>query len=166
MTTTPPTTYFADWTPSTRLWCYVASRDLDPKEAAFAKTYLDDFTRGWGSHGRDLAARSTVLYDRVLVLGVDQAMAGASGCSIDASVRAVRELGQRLDVDFFDRMTFLVPDGEGGVHAYSREDFAEAYARGDLDDATPVVDTLVADVAAARLAFVKPLGRSWHARMV
>ena len=37
------------------------------------------------------------------MLGLDEAVAGASGCSIDASVQFVRELGQGLGLDLLDK---------------------------------------------------------------
>ena len=165
MTDTQATQAFADWPDATRLWLYNADRELSGPEAAFAKTYLADFAERWVSHSRGLTAYSALLFDRVAVLGVDESAAGASGCSIDSSVRALQELGAKLDVDFFNRMIFLVVDVVR-VRAYDRAAFAEAYRDGALTPATPVVDTLVADVAAARSGLVKPLSVSWHARMV
>lgn len=162
ITTTSP---LAGWPDATRLWLYNANRELTPDEAASAKTYLADFAERWVSHNRALTAYSDLLYNRLVVLGVDESAAGASGCSIDGSVRALQALGRELGVDFFERMIFLVVQ-EDGVRPYGREAFAAAYAAGELNDQTPVVDTLVTSVAEARSGLVKPLSVSWHARMV
>ena len=148
-----------------RLWIYPASRELDEREVSEVTPRLEAFARHWTAHRRDLHAYAGIWAGRFLVLGVDEAAAAASGCSIDASVRFVRAVGDHLGVDFFDRMTFYVRDG-GGVRPYSAEAFAAAYARGELDDQSVVIDPLVATKGAAEAGFEKPLADSWHARFV
>lgn len=164
---TPPQTLLSDWPDQARIWCYVADRTLDTKQILRVTDEMDSFVRQWTAHSRALRAYQTILFDRVLVLGVDQSVAGASGCSIDTSVRAVQTLGEGLGVDFFNRMIFLTyHSAPASVEAYAREAFAAAYAAGDIDDTTLVVDPLVETVAQARQSLLKPLGESWHRRMV
>ena len=148
-----------------RVWVYTADRQLTDDEVERFSGDLQRFLRQWTAHRRELEAFGEVRHGRFVIVAVDESKAGASGCSIDASVRFLQEAGQRLAVDFFERMTFFADNGEGFL-AYPRERFADAYARGELSDASPVVDTLVATKGALDRAFVKPLGESWHARMV
>ena len=148
-----------------RLWIYPASRELTEREVADLRPSLEAFAKAWTSHRRELLAYADVWERRFLVLGVDEAAAAASGCSIDASVRFVRDLGERLDVDFFDRMLFFVRRGDR-LEPHYRDAFAEAYASGDIDDGTTVIDPLVATKAAAITGFEKRLADSWHARFV
>ena len=157
---------FTDWPASCRLWFYNADRDLTPDEIALARRQLSAFAKTWSAHGAPLAAYADVVFGRVLVLGVDQAQAGASGCSIDSSVRAVTALGEELGVDFFNRMIFLALTDPTSVRAYDRASFGKAYASGVVDDDTLVVDLLVKSMAEADQNLVRPLGTSWHARMV
>lgn len=156
---------FAGWPDDARLWIYNADRGLAGDDLQRARTYLATFAQQWVSHNTALRAYSTILYDRMLVLGVDQGVAGASGCSIDASVRAVARLGEELGVDFFNRFIFLVIV-DGAPVAYTREEFESAFRRGDINEQTLVVDPLVTNVSEARAALVKRLSDSWHARMV
>lgn len=156
-----------EWPAHARLWIYVGDRELDGREVAYARTVLRNFVTTWTAHQRALRAFSEVVLDRVIILGVDQTMAGASGCSIDNSVHAVRGLGQELGVNFLDRMVFLILDRvKSTTVAYRRDAFAAAYASGEINDATLVIDPLVETVEQARAGLVKPLGASWHSRMV
>jgi hypothetical protein len=52
------------------------------------------------------------LYNQLIVLSVDDSSLGASGCSIDSSVKFIKELGTELKVDFFNRMYVLISNGE------------------------------------------------------
>ena len=148
-----------------RLWIYTADRQLADGEVAEANAAAGAFVERWAAHRRELTAYGDVVYGRFLRLAVDESHAGASGCSIDASVRFVQELGRRLGVDFFERLTFFAGNGEGFL-PYPREAFAAAYARGEIGDGSPVVDPLVDTKGKYESGFVKPLGESWHARMV
>ena len=147
-----------------RLWIYSADRQLTDAEEAEVQTALRTFVKQWTAHRRDLRAYGDVVHQRFVRLAVDESAAGASGCSIDASVRFLKDLGQRLGVDFFERMIFFADNGEGFL-PYPREEFAAAYARGEIGDQSPVVDPLVKTKGQYDSSFVKPLGASWHARM-
>ena len=148
-----------------RVWVYTADRQLDDAEVADLTARLRAFTERWTAHRRELAAHGEVRHGRFVILAVDERQAGASGCSIDASVRFLQGCGRDLGVDFFDRMTFFADNGAGYL-PYPRDKFAEAYRRGELDDTSPVIDPLVKTKAELDAAFVKPLAESWHARMV
>ena len=50
-----------------------------------------------------MVAAGSVLYDRVLVVGLDEQRAGATGCSIDKLVGFIRAQGQKTGVDWFYR---------------------------------------------------------------
>jgi hypothetical protein len=56
---------------------------------------------------------------------VDQSEASASGCSVDSSVRLVKELGKELEVDFFNRMQVVVENQEGQRSLYPYRKLAE-----------------------------------------
>ena len=96
---------------------------------------------------------------------VDESLAGASGCSIDKSVHFIKQIEQHYGVDLFDRMTFTYKDGET-VKSAPRMEFAELYKMGKINDATLVFDNLVKTKGDFTSNWVKPLGESWHKRMV
>lgn len=88
-----------------------------------------------------------------------------SGCSIDASVAFVRQMGEELGVDWFDRWNFAYKQGDV-VHTAHRDEFAALYRQGAIDDQTPVFDNLVQNKADWQSRWLLPLGASWHKNMV
>ncbi|WP_229235547.1 MULTISPECIES: hypothetical protein [Emticicia] len=86
-----------------RIWVYQANRQLTDNEANTIENYLKPAINQWAAHGAALLASAKVLYNRFVIIGLDQNMNAASGCSIDASTRWFKELGEALNIDFFDR---------------------------------------------------------------
>ena len=113
-----------------------------------------------------LWAAGEVIHNLFIVLAVDEALAGASGCSIDKSVAFVRILQERYEIDLLDRMTFVYRDMLGDIHTASRQNFARLYDMGVIDDETTVFDTVVPTLGDFRNSFELPLQKSWHRRMV
>ncbi len=150
---------------TSRVWVYTASRQLSEAEQADIQRQLNHFVKEWTAHRQALEAVGEIRNGRFLILAVDESQAGASGCSIDASVRFLQDLGNSHQVDFFDRLTFFADNGEGFL-PYAQTEFTAAYQRGELTDESPVVDPLVNTKAQLDAAFVKPLKDSWHKRFV
>ena len=81
-----------------RLWVFAAERPLSSAEAESLLAVVDQFLAHWKAHGAPLTAARDWRYDRFLLVGVDEASAGASGCSIDAMVRQLQQLETALGV--------------------------------------------------------------------
>jgi hypothetical protein len=86
-----------------RIWVYQTNRQLTDNEANTIKNYLKPAVNQWAAHGASLLASAKVLHNRFVIIALDQSFNEASGCSIDASTRWFKELGEALNVDFFDR---------------------------------------------------------------
>ena len=81
-----------DWTldNSARVWVHVASRRMTLDEAHAVQSHLDKFVAGWQAHGASLTAQALVVHGWMVVLAVDERPQQATGCSIDASVLALK----------------------------------------------------------------------------
>ena len=77
---------------ASKVWMYQSSRPLSPEEQQRINVEMQAFARQWTAHNQQLKAWGGVLEDRVLVLMVDETVAGASGCSIDKSVHFMQDL--------------------------------------------------------------------------
>ncbi|WP_435353200.1 hypothetical protein [Emticicia sp. SJ17W-69] len=86
-----------------RIWVYQTNRQLTDNEASTIENYLKPVVNQWAAHGASLLASAKVLHNRFVIIALDQSFNEASGCSIDASTRWFKELGDALNIDFFDR---------------------------------------------------------------
>lgn len=158
-------TTYKDLPETSRVWVYQSNRAFTDVEVAEIQQLSYAFSQQWVSHSRELKAFGGVLKNRFIVLLVDESQAGASGCSIDSSVRFIKEIEQKYNVNMFDRLLFTYKDGEQ-IAAARREDFAALYAEGKINDETLVFNNLVNTKKDLQEKWVVPLKESWHKRMV
>ena len=66
----------------------------------------------WKSHGVRVKGAAYLFFGQFIVLMADETATGVSGCSTDSSVRLIKDIEQRFDVNMFDRTTlaFVVKD--------------------------------------------------------
>lgn len=91
-----------------RVWLYLADRKLDATEAHFVTEQMQHFLSNWTAHNKKLTCDGSLLLNQYLILAVNEEIESASGCSIDSSVRFVKNLGAELAVDFFNRTKVMV----------------------------------------------------------
>jgi hypothetical protein len=99
---------FQDMPPQARIWVYQASRSLTVSELEQIKQTISQSCQVWEAHGAPLQASFEIKYNQVIIVAVNEAMNAASGCSIDASTRWFKSLGEALHVDFFSRDVAVV----------------------------------------------------------
>ena len=86
-----------------RVWVYQANRSLMDTEIEQISSFLTHEMDAWAAHGASLNASFEIRYHQIFIIAVDENVNQASGCSIDASTRWFKSLGEMLQVDFFDR---------------------------------------------------------------
>ncbi|MBX2843629.1 MAG: hypothetical protein KTR26_17800 [Flammeovirgaceae bacterium] len=107
-------TNFSELPSNSRVWIYQAARVLTEEEIKKVEDWLTYFISTWQSHGSNLCGSFQILYRRFIVLGVDTTNNLPSGCSIDSSVAALKEIENGLGVSLFERtqIPFLEEGGK------------------------------------------------------
>lgn len=86
-----------------RVWVYQANRPLVDAEIEQISSFLMNEMSAWAAHGAPLNASFEIRFNQVIIVAVNEDVNQASGCSIDASTRWFKSLGELIQVDFFDR---------------------------------------------------------------
>ncbi len=94
-----------NFSPNSRVWIYQSNRLFSLSEALDIEAAINEFCEEWTSHGAEVKAFGNLFFGQFVMLITDQTAVGVSGCSTDSSVRFIKELGNRYQVDFFDRMS-------------------------------------------------------------
>jgi hypothetical protein len=149
-----------------RVWVYQSNRPFSEEETQQIENQVVEFTKNWASHGQKLATHGEILHNRFIVLMVDEQLAGASGCSIDSSVRFLKQIEQHYNINLFDRFVFSYLNADNQAISVDSGTFATLYKTGEINDDTFVFDPLVSNKEALDTQFIKPLGKSGHKRMV
>jgi len=104
---------FEELPENARLWVYQANRKLSEEEQLDLQAEINNFIKVWTAHGQDLGSASKIIHDQFLVIGVDEDINQASGCSIDASVHFIQEMEKKFSLSFTDRskVAFLNRNG-------------------------------------------------------
>ena len=148
-----------------RVWIYQANRSFNEEELEEIQTKLNVFIENWTAHGSDLQAGYTIKYKRFIVIGVNQNMSAASGCSIDASVRFIQQLEQDYNVDLMDKMNVSYKQGEYVAYK-TLIDFRKMAKDKAVSKKTIVFNNLVANVGEFKENWEVPASESWHSRFV
>jgi hypothetical protein len=151
--------------PHSRVWIYTSDRELTTEEQSVLHLKMQDFTDRWTAHGSRLEATYTFLYNSVLILIANEQKAMASGCSIDDSVKEIKQLGSQLGVDFFNRHRVVFQESGGN---WTNKGIAEFWAlrkAGVVTAETLVVNSLCTTWGEFVNSGEVQFAYSWHQQM-
>ena len=148
-----------------RIWIYQSNRKFSENEVSSISDKTDVFLKQWTAHGDDLEAGFEIKYSRFIVIGLNQANASASGCSIDASVNFIQSLEQDMNVDLLDKMNVTFYNGEFIAHK-SLADFKKMAKNRSVSPNTVVFNNLVNTKAEYLEHWEVPAKDSWHSRFL
>ncbi|AJR04166.1 hypothetical protein [Siansivirga zeaxanthinifaciens] len=146
-----------------RVWIYQANRSFTTDEIEEIEDKLQVFLENWTAHGSDLQAGFEIKYKRFIVIGLNQNLNQATGCSIDASVRFIQQLEEAYQVDLMDKMN--VSYKQGDFIAYKAlSDFKKMAKEKAVSKNTIVFNNLVTNIAEYNENWEVPASESWHSR--
>lgn len=149
------------FSPQSRVWVYQSDRKFTSTEENEILNKLSSFTNQWKAHGNELLAKAEIRYGFFIILTVDESQAGVTGCSIDSSVRLIKEIEQEYHVDLFNRfnMAYKVNDE---VVVNSKEDFETLVNIKQVTPQTIVFNNMVQNLAELESKWEVPFQNSWH----
>jgi hypothetical protein len=106
------TNLFPEFPDHSKVWIYQADRFLDEQVSTEIQAKVDSFTREWSAHKLHVKASGLLLENLFLILVANETDVTVSGCSIDSSVRFIKELEQTYQLSFFNRMKIAYRDGD------------------------------------------------------
>ncbi len=146
-----------------RVWVYQANRPFTATELNEVQSLAAQFLQQWTAHGADLHAGIAFPYNRFIVIGLDQGIASATGCSIDSSVRFIQSLESQFNIVLLDKMNVTFKNGE--FLAYKElSDFKKMAKDKSVTAKTIVFNNLVNTVGEFKEFWEVPAAESWHAR--
>lgn len=145
---------------TSRVWIYIADRDLSGAEQDEVIKAGTVFINSWDAHGKELQGRLDIWFDRILIIAVDEKWQEATGCSIDRSVHWIKDLGAKMNIDFFNRM--IQPAIIDGQLSFAHiNDLRDRIDSGGEVDA--VAQPNPATLDAIKNSWFVPLSESWLA---
>ena len=143
-----------------RIWIYVANRKITAAEVADTKAKLAVFCESWAAHGNQLKADYHVFHNQLLVLGVDEQVEAASGCSIDKATAIFQQIDAELQLDLFNRMNLTFLQNEE-IRIVKMQDINQAYIIGLIKEDTVFLDNTISILSDLRTRWHVPFKASW-----
>jgi hypothetical protein len=148
-----------------RVWIYQADRSFSPAEAEAISASVGQFVSQWLAHKAKVIGDGALLYDRFVVLAADEEKLQVSGCSIDSTVRFIKDLGDKYKVNFFDRF-YTCYWHDGRLEGSDFESFKVKLAQGLISEDAVVFNNLVHTIDGLQNQWQVPLSQSWHSKFL
>lgn len=146
------------------MWVYQSDKKLTDEVVQQIQQQLNSFTAEWTAHNNQLKAKAEIRYNRFLILIVDETQAGASGCSIDKSVRFMQNLEREFNINLFDRFNLAYKQADE-VLSLPRHGFEDLLKLGSINTNTIVYNNLVQNLTELQTKWEVPFKDSWHIQL-
>jgi hypothetical protein len=146
---------------SSRVWVFGSDRPLSEDATELLMAEVERYLVDWKAHGEPLTAAYEWRYGRLLVIGVDQRSAGASGCSIDGLFRVLQGLEPRLGARLVGAGRIYYRDNHGEVQSAERHELQTLKETNAIRPDSAVFDTSLTDLGSLREGFERAARKSW-----
>ena len=154
---------FKELPDESRVWIYQSNRIFTNKELNYIRAYSYDFLKKWTAHGSDLQAGIDIPYDRFIVIGLNESIKSATGCSIDSSVRFIQTIESKFNIVLLDKMnvTYRV---NNNIDYTQLKNFINMAKKKLIHEDVIVFNNLVVNKKEYRTQWEVPASSSWHSR--
>lgn len=146
-----------------RVWIYPSSRSFTANERALIREKAKVFIEQWTAHGAELQAGIDLPYDRFFVLGLNESVQSASGCSIDSSVHFIQSLENDFDVTLLDKMNVTYRNNDN-IEYIPLNEFRIKAKKKQINANVIVFNNLVMNKLEYDSLWEVPASSSWHSR--
>lgn len=143
-----------------RVWVYQADQKFSESDQKILRDRMKSFCEGWNTHGNLMPTSFEIVDEQILILAVDESNLGASGCSIDSSVRTLRELESKLNINLTDQGKISLRRPTGELKVISALGVKSKVTSGEIDLETEVINPLIRTKSELQNLW-QPVRNSW-----
>lgn len=143
-----------------RVWVYQADQKLSEADEKLVRDRMRSFCEGWNTHGNLMPTSFDLVENQILILAVDESNLGASGCSIDSSVRTLRELEKAININLTDQGKISLKKPSGEMNVIPALGVKSRVTSGEINLHTEVINPMVR-VKADLQNLWQPVRNSW-----
>jgi len=150
---------------NSRVWIYQSDRAFTENEVEIISEKATDFINHWTRHGDNLKGSFTIKYNQFLILAVDESFNSVSGCSIDSSVKFVKQLETELQLDLMNKLNVSFKDADN-INIVKLADFQEFAKAQKVTSETIVFNNMLQTKDEVETKWEIPAKESWHKRFL
>lgn len=148
-----------------KVWIYPSNRKFYPNEIEVIEEKVKTFVENWKADDENFKASYKFLYNRFIVLFVDDETSPLKSSEIDVSVSFILELQNEYDVALLDKMNVCFKQGEF-VQYKDLKDFKKLVKNRAVTAKTIVFDNLISTKQDFDNFWEVPIEESWYSRFL
>lgn len=151
--------------PSSRIWIYQSQERISAEHKSLINKNLTTYCEKWNAHGQALKASFDIQFDQFIIVAADESFNSTSGCSIDGSVRAIKDIEKITGLDFFNRNLVAFMQDES-VFLLDVSTLKEKYRIGIWKETTTTFNNLISTKNQLQHEWIVPAVNTWLKRYV
>ena len=99
---------FKNISDNSRLWIYGSAKVLTSDIQFSISKKITSFLNSWAHHGKYLTCSFTILYDRFIVIALDEDINQTGGCSMDGLQKLILKIDDDFSLDLYNRLNVFI----------------------------------------------------------
>jgi len=156
---------FQDMPDSSRIWIFQGEKPIDPGELNKIEILMKSFIEDWTSHQSIVKASFSIQHQYFIIIAVDEAQVGPSGCSIDKLFRFVQSMESILGFSLLSKNKIALMK-DNTIVTYNLNEFKSMVKQGFITPVDQYFDLMVQDKVGLDTEWIKPVTSGWVAKHV
>ena len=151
--------------PNAKVWIYQSDSNLSSKDVELIEKEVKLFLNNWSSHNKEIESSYEIRYNRFLIIGLNENINSASGCSIDKSVNFIKNLQSILKVNFLNRLDVAYKIGNE-INTISLLEFQNMIRENKLSKDSIVYNNMIDTKKLYLNSWETKIENSWHKKFL
>ena len=151
--------------PNAKVWIYQSDSNLSSTDVELIEKEVKFFLNNWSSHNKEIESSYEIRYNRFLIIGLNENINSASGCSIDKSVNFIKNLQSILKVNFLNRLDVAYKIGNE-INSISLLEFQDMIRENKLSKDSIVYNNMIDTKKLYLNSWETKIENSWHKKFL
>ena len=148
-----------------KVWIYQSDSNLSSTDVELIEKEVKFFLNNWSSHNKEIESSFEIRYNRFLIIGLNENINSASGCSIDKSVNFIKNLQSILKVNFLNRLDVAYKIGNE-INSISLLEFQNMIRENKLSKDSIVYNNMIDTKKSYLNSWETTIENSWHKKFL
>ena len=150
---------------NSKVWIYTTDRELFNNEVNEIKKHSLDFLNNWTSHGIKVEGSILLPYNHFVIICASQKNTNLSGCSIDDSIRFIKDIEENFNISLLNREIIAFKDGDN-IKKINLKNLKDEVIAGNLHPNTIVFNNLIDSKKDYVNIWESPASKTWLKRFL
>tara|TARA_B100000965_G_scaffold193028_1_gene161170 strand:- start:43 stop:525 length:483 start_codon:yes stop_codon:yes gene_type:complete len=148
-----------------KVWIYQSDSNLSSTDVELIEKEVKFFLNNWSTHNKEIESSYEIRYNRFLIIGLNENINSASGCSIDKSVNFIKNLQSILKVNFLNRLDVAYKIGNE-INSISLLEFQNMIRENKLSKDSIVYNNMIDTKKSYLNSWETTIENSWHKKFL